>query len=56
MFGLNENTTQCSFRSADIRDCHLFVVRTDTVPALCCGYAHEDKTVIVVSSFIQLAR
>jgi len=53
---LNENTIQCALRSADISDCHLFVVCADADPALCCGNAHEDKIVLVISTFIQLAR
>lgn len=56
LFSLNENTIQCALRSADISDCHLFVVCADADPALCCGNAHEDKIVVVISTFIQLAR
>ena len=37
------NTLYCAFRSADIADCVLFVVRNDAESAQCRGEAYEDK-------------
>jgi hypothetical protein len=49
---LNEFQTQCAFRSADIGDCHLFVVRNDAEAAQCRGDAHEDKILVACSCFV----
>lgn len=43
---------QWALRSADIGDCHLFVVRNDAEAAQCRGDAHEDKILVACSCFV----
>jgi hypothetical protein len=50
--GLNELMIQWALRSADIGDCHLFVVRNDAEAAQCRGDAHEDKILVACSCFV----
>lgn len=52
MFGVDKSMIQWGFRSADIGDCHLFVVPQYVEFAQCCWDAYEDKIMDDLSGVI----